>query len=358
MSDEPLEKKPSRLRSLQLIDTHAGGDVSRIALSGVAPLPGDTVNKQKEYLEQHGDGLRRLLLSEPYGDPAMSVNLIVRPGHPDAQAGYIIMEAMGYPMYSGSNTICTVTALLQSGTIPIEADNQTVLLESPAGIARANARCSEGFVQSVTTQGEAAYLAVTDLEADVPRYGKVAYNVVWSGGFYALINAETLGFDLVQDEEPALAAFADAFVKTVRPEFIHNHPEFDDVAPLPFVHFMQKARAVDGGFLARGATYVHPGVICRSPTGTGISARIALMAEHGEIKPGQWLKALSPRGSSFVGTLLDKTEVDGYRAWDTQITGSAWTLTRSNVQIELDDPLVDTTGLENILATPAQNQAG
>ncbi len=352
MSDDLPDKKPSRVRSLEMIDMQAGGDVSRIVLGGVEALPGNTVREQQQYLEANGDGLRRLLLSEPYGDPAMSVNLVVRPCDPEAKAGYIIMEAMGYPMYSGSNTICTATALLQSGRIPIEDDEQTVLLESPAGIARVQARCANGFVQSITTQGEAAYLAVPDLEADVPRYGKVRYNVVWSGGFYAMIDAEALDFQLVRDEEPALAAFADAFVKTVRPEFIENHPEFDDVKPLPFVHFMRDAHVIDGGFRARGATYVHPGVICRSPTGTGTSARIALMAERGEIRAGQRLQTLSPRDSSFTGTLLGETTVNGQRGWDTQISGCAWTLTRSRVEVELDDPLVDTTDLENLLVEP------
>ncbi|HET7314656.1 proline racemase family protein [Salinisphaera sp.] len=346
------DKKPSRMRSLQMMDLQCGGDVSRIVLSGVEALPGDTVHAQQRYLEDNGDGLRRLLLSEPYGDPAMSVNLIVRACEPKAQAGYIIMEAMGYPMYSGSNTICTATALLQSGHIPIEENEQTVFLESPAGVARVQTRCSDGFVQMVTTQGEAAYLAVPDLKADVPRYGKVRYDVVWSGGFYAMIDAEALEFELVRDEEPALAAFADAFVKTVRPEFIENHPEFDDVTPLPFVHFMRDAHAVDDGFRGRSATYVHPGVICRSPTGTGTSARIALMAERGEIKQNQWLETMSPRDSSFTGTLLGEATVENRRGWDTQITGRAWTLTRSRVEIELDDPLVDTTDLENVLTAP------
>lgn len=351
----PTDKKPSRTRSLELIDTQAGGDVSRIVLDGVKRLPGATVHEQQQYLEHYGDGLRRLLLSEPYGNPAESVNLIVRPSDSRAQAGYIIMEAMGYPMYSGSNTICTVTALLQTGRIPIEEGEQTVLLESPAGLARAHARCSDGFVQTVTTQGEAAYVAVPDLQADVPRYGTVRYNVVRSGGFYALIDAEAHGFELVRDEETALAAFADAFVKAVRPEFIENHPEFDNVTPLPFVHFMRPTEVVgNDGFRAGGATYVHPGVICRSPTGTGVSARIALMAEHGEIEANQWLEVTSPRGNRFNGRLLGETRSGNHRAWDTQITGRAWSLARSSINIELDDPLVDNTGLEYVLEPPLE----
>ena len=103
--------------TLQLMDTHAGGDVSRIVTGGVNPLPGDTVRQQMEYLRDDADGLRRLLLEEPYGIPEMSVDLVVPACHPDAAAGYIIMEVMGYPIYSGSNTICTATALLEAGIV-------------------------------------------------------------------------------------------------------------------------------------------------------------------------------------------------------------------------------------------------
>ena len=152
MPAETKEKQSGRTYSLELLDTQAGGDVSRIVLSGVKPLPGDSVREQMEYLEQHGDNLRRLLISEPYGNPAEAVDLIVRPCDSRAQMGYIIMEAMGYPLYSGSNTICTITALLKTGRIPLEDGEQEVCIESPAGLAHARARSSDGYVQSVTTQ--------------------------------------------------------------------------------------------------------------------------------------------------------------------------------------------------------------
>lgn len=355
------DKKHHRIRTLELIDTQAGGDVSRIVLSGVDALPGKSVREQQLYLEKHADGLRRLLLTEPYGDPAMSVNLIVQPGNPKAAAGYIIMEAMGYPMYSGSNTICTATAVLQSGRIPIQDGEQEVILESPAGLSRIKALCKNGFVQSVTTRSEPAYVAARDLQADVPRYGNVRYDVVWSGAFYALIDADDMGFELVRDEEPALAAFAHAFVKEVRPEFVHEHPELGNVGPLPFVHFMRPSESVDGGkgFRARSATYVHPGVICRSPTGTGTSARMALMAERGEIKPEQWLETISPRNTRFTGTLLGEGKVGEHRGWDTHITGRAWTLAHSKIEINLDDPMVDASDLEPVLAgQDTERQAG
>jgi proline racemase len=350
MPADAAPKTPGRQRSLELIDTQAGGDVSRILLDGVAPLPGDSVHAQQQYLEENGDGLRRLLLSEPYGHPSQSINLIVRPCDARAQAGYIIMEAMGYPMYSGSNTICTATALLQSGRIPMADGEQTVQLESPAGVTRVRAQCGQGLVQSVTTEGEAAYLIGECLAADVPRYGRVGYDLVWSGGLYVMIDAQAREFDLTHDEESALAAFAHALVETIHPDLAERFPEFSHFMPPSFVHFMGCMAHAGNGVQARSATYVHPHVICRSPTGTGTSARLALVAERGEFKSGQCLETISPRGNRFTGTLVGEAEVGGRRAWETTITGRAWTLARAHTVIHLDDPLVDNRDLEQMLS--------
>lgn len=344
------DKEAGRIRTLDLVDTHSGGDVSRVVVGGVKAVTGDTVRQKQQYLEAHGDGLRRLLLNEPYGDPAMSVNLIVEPFNPRAQVGYIIMEAMGYPMYSGSNTICTATAVLESGILEMVEGEQRLVLESPAGLAHITARNRKGHVQSITTQSEPAYVQATGLEADIPHYGRVKYDVVWSGAFFAMVEIEPLGYGLVREEEVALAAFGDAFVRQVRSEFVAEHPELGNVGPLPFMHFMGPVeKSADGGFRSRSATYVHPGVICRSPTGTGTSARLALMYERGEIGTGQWLETTSPRNSSFRGDVLGESRVHDIPALNSSITGQARILAHSRITVDLDDPLVDEQDLALVL---------
>ncbi len=341
----------ARIRAIELIDTQAGGDVSRIVVGGVSDLPGASVLDKARYLERYGDGLRRLLLSEPYGDPAMCVNLVLPPSDPRAQVGYIIMEAMGYPQYSGSNTICTATAVLQSGIVPIEGDGlQQLTLESPAGLVHVTAECHDGWVTSVTTQGEPAYVADRDRTVEVPRYGEVRYDLVWSGAFYALTEAEALGFSLVRDEESALTAFSDAFIRAARPGFHEVHPQLGDVGPLSFLHLAGPLEPVGpDGWRSRSATHVHPGVICRSPTGTGTSARLARLADRGLIRPGQWLETVSPRGSSFRGTVLGEARVGDFPALHSSITGRAWTLSHTQVMVDLDDPMVDASDLEHLL---------
>ena len=191
--------------SLKLMDTHAGGDVSRIVLGGIDPLPGKTVRQQMEYLRDDADGLRQLLLEEPYGIPEMSVDLIVPPAHPDASVGYIIMEVMGYAIYSGSNTICTATAVLESGLVPKEEGRQSFMMESPAGLVHIEAQVHDGVVESITCGGLPSYIDTYRATIHVPSLGNVTYSVAYSGGFYALVDATELGFHLTLDEEADLA---------------------------------------------------------------------------------------------------------------------------------------------------------
>lgn len=341
----------SEALTLQLMDTHAGGDVSRIVTGGVAELPGASVRRKMEYLQADADGLRRLLLFEPYGIPEMSVNLIVPASDPAAATGYIIMEVMGYPIYSGSNTLCTATALLESGMIDKREGCQRFHLESPAGLVQIDARVNGGTVEAVTCEGLPSYIHTHRARIHVPSIGEVSYSIAYSGGFYALVDAAELGFDLTRDEESRLAACAHAIVEAIRAESRFSHYSLGDVGPLPFLHFMGPVESVANGYYrSRSATYVHPGVICRSTTGTGTSARLALMDHERRIAPGDRLETVSLRDTRFVGELTGTAETAGHRLVANTITGRGYVLARSEIIVNCDDPMVDCAGLRHILA--------
>lgn len=325
---------------LTLIDTHAGGDVSRIVTGGIAPLPGSTVREQMEYLQSHADGLRQLLLFEPYGIPEMSVDLIVPACHPEAEAGYIIMEVMGYPIYSGSNTICTATALLKSGRIPMCEGEQNFKLESPAGLVSIRASNKHGQVESITIQGLPSYIAAYEQVVDVDGIGSVTYSIAYSGGFYALVNAADLGFQLERSEETLLAATAHKIVEAIRAQRDDHHPQLGHVGPLPFLHFIGSEDKTGRRTVSRSATYVHPGVICRSTTGTGTAARLALMAHENRLAVGDELETVSLRDTRFVGTCTGFSQAGSYAAVDCTITGKAHLLARSDILVDPQDSLL------------------
>lgn len=340
--------------SFQIIDTHAGGDVSRIVVGGIAALPGANVRQQMEYLRNHADGLRTLLLEEPYGIPEMSVDLIVPATDPRAEAGYIIMEVMGYPIYSGSNTICTATALLESGMIERGEGRQQFVLEAPAGLVQIDAEVRDGVVESITCEGLPSYIDTYQATIHVPLLGDVTYSVAYSGGFYALVDAAELGFALTRDEEARLAHCAQAIVEAILEERGFSHYALGDVGPLPFLHFMGPVEQTgDSYYRSRSATYVHPGVICRSTTGTGTSARMALMHHEGRLRPGDKLETVSLRGSSFVGSFTRVTRGGPHDVVQNTITGTAHVLARSQIVVNPDDPLVDSSQLRHILTSHA-----
>ena len=337
---------PDGVKTLKVIDMHAAGDVSRILLDGVPPIPGQSLLEQVRFLEREADGLRRLLLSEPYGDPSMSLDLVVPPRSPDAEAGVLIMEAMGYPAFSGSNAICTAAALLESGHLPMSEGERQVRLECPAGLVPLTAQCRGGRVEAVTYEAVPAYVAAHDLSIEMPGHGALRFDLVWSGVFYAVIDAAELGNRLCRDDIPSLAALGAAVIEAARPTLLLQHPELGDMGSLSFVHFAGPLEATGPGlWQSRTASYVHPGVICRSPTGTGTSTRLALHAEKGELRPGDILETISPFGTRFQGRLLEARPVGHERGFGTAITGQPRCIGRGEVLLDLEDPLVQAAGL-------------
>ena len=206
-----------------LIDTHSGGDVSRIVFDGIKPLPGISIREQKEYLQKSADGLRKTLLYEPYGVPEMSVDLIVPATSKEAVAGYIIMEEMGYPIYSGSNTICTATALIEKGLVPKVEGTSRFKIEAPAGLVNIEACVKDGVVESIVCEGLPSYIESYKQKMQVNDLGEVTYSIAYSGGFYILVEASDFGFKLIKDEEEELNKTAYKIVEAIRKQKNFKH---------------------------------------------------------------------------------------------------------------------------------------
>lgn len=341
---------------LRVVDAHYGGDVSRVVIGGVPHIPGRTVLEKRSWLEQEGDALRRMLLGPPYGDPSMCANVYVDADLPEAQAGYVIMEAMGYPHFSGSNSICVVAALLENGVIEMgPPGTQEVLLEAPAGLIRAQAHHDGQHVESVTLGCDPPWIAARDCTVELPEYGEVTFDLVWSGCFYAVVDAERQGFALTAAERPSLAEFGLELCLVATPELDLVHPEFGDTGMLSFVSFAGPIEPHPTGerddVLPRSpsATFVYPHVVCRCPTGTGTAARLAVLNDRGEMGVGDGLTAVSPTGSPMDGRIAGTTVAAGNEALDVRITGRPFTLGRTDLIVNLDDDLTESEGIWELL---------
>jgi len=104
-------------KMIQVVDAHAAGEPARVIVGGVLDVPGETMFDKMVHIRTHHDDLRLRMLREPRGYPAANCNLILPPAHPDADAGYIIMEQVEYPPMSGTNTIAVATVLIETGMV-------------------------------------------------------------------------------------------------------------------------------------------------------------------------------------------------------------------------------------------------
>jgi len=212
-------------RMIQAVDAHACGEPGRVIVGGFLDVPGKTVFEKMQYIEKNADGLRKLMLNEPRGYPASNCNLIVPACHPEADAGFVIMEHTEYPGMSGTNTICVATVLLETGMVPMSEPVTELTLESPAGLIRIKAECRGGKVRNVTFRNVPAFAVHIDLEIDVPHLGKVTVDVAYGGMFYVLSDATRFGLKLTPDEGGEIVRIGEMIKAAAQEQLPVVHPD-------------------------------------------------------------------------------------------------------------------------------------
>lgn len=315
---------------LDVMDVEAGGDVGRVVLGGLADLPGHTVADQARFLRDKADGLRRVLIEEPLGDPSVCINLVVRPAAQDGNAGLIVMGTMGYPDFSGSNAMCAVAALIEEKRIELPGGGG-ILLETPGGLAWM--RVEQGASLAIEYEALPAFVVSTDEVVDVPGCGAVHFDLVYGGVLYAVVAAVDVGLAPALTPPAQLARFFTTFLPLAADRVAHQ-PHHVTRPRLSLGLLAGPVERDKDGSRAHLAVYMHPGVICRGPTGTGTSALIARMQSRGEIAPDTRLRTVSPSGNSFSGTLIGSTRVGNRPAVRTRILGMPQVIGRKRLRIE------------------------
>lgn len=312
-------------RTLTVADMHCEGTPARIVVGGVLPPPGDTVQQQMVHLRDHDDWLRKFLLNEPRGAGISSANLVVPPKHPEAQAGYIIMETVEYPPMSGSNTVSTAAALIELGLIPMAATETRFTLESPAGLIRIHARRDDTGALEIEFTNQPAFVLALDHPLEVEGLGTVKVDVSYGGMFFAIADAPSLGFKVTPDEARDIVATGMKITRAAVEQIDARHPtepEFHGVSISQIACPIMQSP--DGGKLSRNACVVQPGRIDRSPTGTGTCARLAVMRARGQIAIGERFDNRSIIDTRFYGRVTHETTVGPLKAVVPTIAGRAW----------------------------------
>src|SRR3954453_9742976 len=319
-------------RVIHCVDTHAEGGPSRIGVGGVLDVEVHTLLDKMRTLEAD-DRLRRALIFEPRGSAPLSADVILPSSHPEADAGFVIMESSSYEGMSGTNTMNTALVLLETGMIPMVEPVTTLVLEAPAGLVRVSAACSDGHVDRITFENVPSFCLGLDVPVEVPGLGVLHVDIAYGGAFCAFVDAASLGFSIVPSEARELAELGER----IRPHVTGvEHPLSPELSHLSFVVFVAPPRV---GGDARHATAVAPGRLDRAPTGTATSARLAILDARGEL--GDSYVAESVLDTRSVGRVVGRTQVGEYDAVIPPITGRAWITGYPQVVIAPKDPLRD-----------------
>ncbi len=323
-------------RMIQVVGCHAEGEVGDVIVGGVLPPAGETVFAMMQDMQQNQDHIRRLLLREPRGSVARHVNLVVPPRRADCVAGAIIMEPTEYPPMSGSNTICITTVLLETGMVPMVEPLTRLRLDMPGGPVDVVATCRDGKCVSVELTNVPCFALKLDAALEIAGYGTIAIDIAYGGMIYALTDATKLGFALAPDEARELAVLGEAVRAAAREQHPVVHPENSAISDVSIVQLNSPFNGAGG--VGRNTCIVSPGRSDRSPTGTGLSARLAVLHARGLLGVGDSYAHESLIGSRFNGRIVAETSVGGRKAIVPAISGRGWITGFHSYVVDPSDP--------------------
>lgn len=330
------------------VDLHAAGEPGRVITGGVLDMPGKTMFEKMQYFEKNHDDIRLRMLREPRGYPALCANLILPPTHPEADAGFIIMEQMEYPPMSGTNTICVATTLLETGMLPMQEPVTEFVLEAPAGLIRIHADCKDGKVTQVTFRNVPAFAVHLDVKVEVPKIGTATVDVAWGGMFYVIADAAQFGLRLTPDEGRDITRITEMVKAATQEQYLVFHPENPEIsgptigqlsAPPtnPKAH-RKNVVTVSTGKLDWSKPSTWTGVIDRSPCGTGTCAKMATLYARGQLGLNQDFHHEGILGTLFTGRLVEEAQVGSYPAVVPTIGGTAWITAINQFMVDPSDP--------------------
>ena len=335
-------------QKIRSVEVHAGGEPGRVITDGLPVLVGDSVYEKMRYLEAHHDDIRLKMLQEPRGYPVLCCNALVEPSDPCADAGFIIMEQTEYPPMSGSNTICVVTTLLETGILPMVEPVTELTLEVPAGVLQVRAECSGGKVRKVAFRNVPAFAVHLDAEIDIPGFGKAVIDMAWGGMFFAIAEAAQFGIELGPQSEREQVRFAEMIRQAAVEQLPVVHPENIGITGPTIGQLTGPARqeGADGASAVSVSTgafdwaepLAAPGVFDRSPCGTGTCAKMAVLHAKGKLAVGQTYVNEGPLGTLFEGRILEETTIGPYTAIVPELAGQGWIYGFSEWVVDPSDP--------------------
>ena len=324
-------------KTLQMVEVHCEGDVGKVITSGVIDLPGKTMADKMNYINEKDKSLINLLLLEPRGCAQMSANLLLPPTVPGADVGFLVLLADGAHSMSGSNAMCVVTALLETGIVPMIEPVTEIALDTPAGIVDAKATCRDGKCERVTLEMPPAFVEDLDVEVSTKEFGAISGDIAFGGEYYLLLDAQQFGIGIEADNAHELVRIGTDIKEEFARAFTVRHPSVPSINKIASVMFRDR----ENDNTLRTCTVGGTGRVDRSPCGTGCAANAAVLYEKGLLSKGQSMIAKSIIGSQFELILANETTIGSYQAVTVTVSGRCWIYGFHQIGLDPEDPFAD-----------------
>jgi len=319
------------------IESHAAGEPLRVITGGLPEIPGKTILDKRDYFLKHLDHWRQALMWEPRGHADMYGAVITEPVRSESDFGVLFLHNQGLSTMCGHGIIALTTVILEDGLIPMKSPRTEVRIDTPAGLVVTQAKIKENRVSSVSFQNVPSFVVALDEVVEVPGLGRISYDLAFGGAFYAYVEASQIGLALVPENYRLLIEKGMAIKQAVVNSRPINHPLEKELGFLYGTIFVGEPKT--GGAQSRNVCIFAEGEVDRSPTGTGVSGRLAILYARQKIKPGQRLVVESIIGTRFSGRVVDKTECGSYQAVIPEVEGSAHITGRCQFFFDPEDPL-------------------
>lgn len=330
---------PDEWRRIVTVDTHTGGEPLRVILDGYPVLSGNTLLERRRFAKKNHDDLRKALMWEPRGHADMYGCVITESVSPDADFGVIFMHNEGYSTMCGHGIIAVVTVALETGFLPMQAPETEIKIDTPAGFISARATIQHHNVTRVSFLNVPSYVLALDEIISIPGLGrgKIRYDLAFGGAFYAYVEAADLGLSCNPEDLESLIRFGKIIKSEVSRVADIRHPVENDMSFLYGIIFT--GPAADAKSHSRNVCIFAEGEVDRSPTGTGVSGRMAIRYARNQSKINEPFIVESILGSTFTGKIIQETTFGPHKAIIPEISGCAHIVGRQEFFIDPDDPL-------------------
>ncbi|TPJ63719.1 proline racemase family protein [Mesorhizobium sp. B2-6-1] len=324
--------------TLTVVDMHTGGEPLRIVTGGYPDIPKGTILEKRAYVRDHLDHLRKILMFEPRGHYDMYGALLVEPDLPGADLAVLFMHNEGYSTMCGHAIVALGRYAVDEGLVAKQEPVTMVNIEAPCGMVVASVEVRDGKAGAVSFDSVPAFLFARDRRIELPGYGAIGFGIAYGGAFYALADCHQFGLEFGRDRVRDFVDAATALTERLKQEFPLSHPDHVDVAFL-YGTILTDGRDTFSGEPTKNVCVFAEAQVDRSPTGSGVTARLAAMHAKGEIATGQTRTFESIAGSRFSGAVARTAKAGPHEAIIARVGGRAYYCGRAEFIVEPDDEL-------------------